>query len=786
MIRNYLTIAVRNLLRNKVFSFINIFGLALGLSCSMLILLWVQDELTWDRFLPSIDRLYRVYINRPGDDGIFTQTTVQLPLWEELKSSPGVRYVSPTGNGPKNTTLAYQDIRIEKLSHWVGEDFLKMFPFAFIEGSPEQKLDDASSIVLTESTAQALFGDGKALGKVIRLDNKADLKVSAVIQDPPRNSTLQFECLIPFNTVMAMDPGYKTALSFWENASYHMYIEVEPNADVSQLQSRLRGVIKASKDYTEEEVMIFPLQRSRLYSEFVNGKSVGGAITYVRIFMVTAIMILALACINFINLATARSEKRAKEVGIRKTVGSDRKQLVLQFLIETVSMSVMSFLLAIVLVEGLLPFFNTLVNKELAVDYMDPLVWGVTIVFILLTGVASGSYPAFFLSSFKPIAVLKGKLGVGKHGALPRKVMVTMQFFFSIALLISTVVIYSQINYIRNRETGYDKNNLLVIPATGDIQEKYEIIKNDLLQKSLATAVSAASSPTTALQAWSMPRWQGQRQDQQDFYAIISLAHDYTETINVDIMCGRTFNAAFNDSSSIILNQAAVNHMELKDPIGAVIHLNGRDYTVVGTMADIIMDSPYHPAAPTLFLYKPKSADNILVRLPQEESLSQVMSGIEEVFKEHNPAFPFSFDFVDESFKAKLSAEELTGKLANLFAILAVVISCLGLFGLSAFAAEQRTKEVGIRKVLGATVTGIVSLFSKDFSKLVIFAFLLAAPMTWWIMNQWLQQFTYRVEVEWWMFASTGGLVILLTWIIVGSQAAKAAAVNPARSLKNE
>jgi ABC-type antimicrobial peptide transport system permease subunit len=752
----------------------------------MLILLWVQDELTWDRFHPSIDRLYRVYINRPGDEGIFTQTTVQLPLWEELKTTPGIRYVSPTNKDPENTTLAYQDVRIEKLSHRVGEDFLKMFPFAVIEGSQEQKLDDASSIVLTESTAQALFGNGKALGKVVRVDNKADLRVSAVIQDPPRNSTLQFECLIPFNTAMAMDPGYKTALSFWENASHHMYVEVEPNVDVSQLQSRLRDVIKANKDYTQEEVMIFPLHRSRLYSEFVNGKSVGGAITFVRIFMVTAIMILVLACINFINLATARSEKRAKEVGIRKTVGSDRKQLVLQFLIETILMSVMSFLLAIVLVEGLLPFFNALVNKELAVDYMDPLVWEMAFVFILLTGVASGSYPAFFLSSFKPIAVLKGKLGVGTQGALPRKVMVTMQFFFSIGLLISTIVIYSQINYIRNRQTGYNKNNLIVIPATGDIQAKYEIIKNDLLQKSLATSVSAASSPTTALQAWSLPRWQGQREDQMDFYAIISLDHDYIETIDAEVLRGRTFDEMFTDSASMILNQTAVNHMELKDPIGASVHLNGRDYTVVGVMNDIIMGSPYHPAAPTLFLFRPERADNILVRLPQEVSLSQVMKGIEGVFKEYNPAFPFSFDFVDETFSDKLAVEELTGKLANLFAILAIVISCLGLFGLSAYAAEQRTKEVGIRKVLGATLTGIVSLFSKDFSKLVVIAFLLAAPLTWWIMNQWLLQYSYRVEVEWWMLASTGGLTLLLTWLIVGLQAAKAAAVNPARSLRNE
>lgn len=784
MLRNYFTIVFRNLLRNKVFSFINIFGLALGLACSMLILLWVHDELTWDRFYPNIDQLYRVYINRPDDNGIYTQNTVQLPLWEALKTSRDIKYVSPSKYDL--ITLTYDDTRIEKLTQIVGEDFLKMFPFTLVQGSGEQALNDASSIVLSLSTAQALFGNEKAIGKVIRVDNKIDLKVSAVVQDPPSNSTLQFQCLIPFKAAMAMDPGHIELLAYWENASYLMYVEVERNANILQLQSRLKGLIKAHKRDTDEELLLFPLKQSRLYSEFVNGKSVGGAITYVRIFMGTAILILALACMNFINLATARSVKRAKEVGIRKTVGSDRKQLVLQFLSETVLMAVMAFATAIAIVQGLLPFFNTLVNKKLAVDFTDPFIWGVAIGFILLTGIASGSYPAFFLSSFRPAVVLKGKLGAGKHGTLPRKVMVTLQFFFSIGLLISTVVIYSQINYIRNREIGYDKNNLLRVPASGDIQAKYEIIKNDLLQKSLAKSVSASSSPVTEIHGWSMPRWQGQRDDQMDFYGFVSIGHDYPETLNVEVLQGRAFNKNFNDSASMILNQAAVNHMELKNPIGAVVTLNSKDYTVVGVLDDIIMASPYHPAVPTLFLFKPESQDNILIRLPQEASLHQVMNGIEKVFKEHNPAFPFTFDFADESFKEKLAVEELTGKLANLFAILAIVISCLGLFGLSAFAAEQRTKEVGIRKVLGATVAGILSLFSKDFSKLVVIAFLLAAPITWWIMNQWLQQYTYRIAVEWWMFAATGGLVLFLTWAIVGWQAAKAAMVNPTKSLRNE
>lgn len=784
MIRNYLTIAFRNLLRNKAFSFINIFGLALGLACSIFILLWVQDELNWDRFHPNIDQLYRVYINRPGDHGTFTQTAVQLPLWEELKTTPGIGAVSPTKN--LNVTLAFDDARIETSSYIVGDDFLKMFKFALIEGSGDEVLNDPSSIVLTRSTAQALFGNEMAVGKAIRIDNKADWKVSAVVEDPPQNSTLQFEALIPFKAAATLLPDLNYALTFWENSSFEMHIEVEPNADVSQLQSRIRDIIKTHSSNKEQELLLFPLRQSRLYSEFENGQSVGGAILYVRIFMITAIMILALACINFINLATARSEKRAKEVGIRKTVGSDRRQLVFQFLSETVLMAVLSFIMAIVLVEGFLPSFNSLINKNLAVDYKDPIVWGMAVVFILITGVVAGSYPAFFLSSFRPIAVLKGKLVSGKQGVLPRKVMVTMQFFFSIALLISTVVIYNQIDFIKKRKIGYDKNNLLMVPATGDMMNKYEIIKDNLLQKSLATSVSTSSSTVTTIPAWSMPSWDGQREDQQGFYAVISIGHDYVKTLGVHMLQGRAFSDQFNDSTSMILNQTAVDQMELKNPIGTKVRINGHEYTVVGVMDDIMMGSPYHPAARTVFLFTPSWMDNVLIRLPETASLSKVMSGIDKVFKEYNPAFPFTFQFADESFGEKFVTEELTGKLASLFAILAIVICCLGLFGLSAYAVERRTKEVGIRKVLGASMTGIVALFSKDFTKLVVIAFLCAAPLTWWIMDRWLQQFTYRVTVEWWMVVSTGAVALLLTWVIVGLQSAKAAMVNPVKSMRNE
>lgn len=470
MLRNYLTIAYRNLIRNKAFSMTNILGLAIGLACSILILLWVQDELSWDRFHKEIDRLYRVYMNRPGDNGTFTQTVVPLALWEALEETPGVQYVTPNNTGAE-VTLAYDDLSLTKSFYYAGPDFIKMFSFNLLEGSPESQLDDASSILLTQSTAESLFGHERALGKVIRMDNRIDLTVSGVISDPPANSTLQFQCIIPFKVIMSLEPRYKEDLSRWDNSSYFMYICLDESVDAGEVQARIRNMINDHVPEAKAELLLYLLEDTRLHSEFENGKSVGGAIAYVRIFTIIAVLILALGCINFTNLATARSEKRAKEVGIRKAVGSNRYQLVLQFLSETLVITVISFGITICLVEALLPAYNHLVGKTLSVDYASPLIWSLAVTFILLTSLASGSYPAFFLSSFKPVAVLKGRLTNAMRGNMPRKIMVITQFFFSIGLVTGTIVIYSQLRYVKNRQTGYDTNNLLTVPVTATFRK---------------------------------------------------------------------------------------------------------------------------------------------------------------------------------------------------------------------------------------------------------------------------------------------------------------------------
>jgi ABC-type antimicrobial peptide transport system permease subunit len=785
MIRSYLITAYRNMLRSGLSSIINVFGLALGLACTVYILLWVQDELSWDRFHSRIHQLYRVYMNRPGEGGTFTQTVVPLALWDELRAARGIEHVSPTNTGT-TVTLEHGKTRTEKSCLYAGEDFLKMFDFKIVGGSADGKLGDASSIVLTRSTARALFGDQLAVGKVIRMDNRADLTVSTVVEDPPHNSTIQFDCLIPFKVIMALEPWYKSALNKWDNSSFYMYVELQSGVTVPDLDPHLREVIKDHDPDSKAELLFFPLQDSRLYSRFENGESVGGSVIYVRIFTVVAFLILAIACINFTNLTTARSENRAKEVGIRKASGSSRKQLIVQFLTETFLTTLLAFLITVGLVQGLLPAYNRLVNKPLSIDYTSPAVWAVAIAFLLFTALASGIYPAFFLSAFRPIRALRGRLATGKSGKRLRQVMVTLQFFFSIGLVLTSIVIYEQLEFAKHRDIGYDGSHLLMVPATGEISKHYDAIRNELVSKSLASSVTFSSSPVTDIYSWSRAEWQGQRDDQKDFFGIISIGADYAETLHTSVIEGREFGSIASDSSRILLNEAAVDYMDLKDPVGKNVRFNDREYTVVGVLKDMVMTSPFAPTTRTVFFSIPGWMSHVLIRLPENRDTHVAIKEIEGVFKAHNPAFPFSYSFADEEFDRKFQNEEMLGDLSKIFSALAIVISCLGLYGLSAFAAEQRTKEVGIRRVLGASAGSILILFSRDFSKLVLLAFILSAPITWWFMNEWLQHYTYRVTLTWWMPALAGLFALVLTWIIVGIQAARAATANPTASLRNE
>lgn len=786
MIKNYFLIVLRNLTKNGFYSFINIGGLAIGLACSMVILLWVHDELSYDDFQANRDRLFRVNLNGQGDAGMYTQMAAPLALWEELKTDPGIEYVTPTNWG-QTYLLTNGDKKLYKRGYYAGDDFLKMFTFKALKGQPDGKLNDPSSIVLTESTAKALFEDVDPIGKVLRVDDRVDLTVTAVVADVPDNSSFTFECIVPFQTYMNREPWVKNSLTNWGNNSFNIYVQMRKEVNPADVEARVKDVIKKHDEGTSFEVTFHGMSRWRLYSEFENGKSVSGKIVYVRLFSIIAVFIVLIACINFMNLSTARSERRAREVGIRKSIGSRRAQLVLQFFGETFFIAVLAFVLAIVMTEVLLPFFNTIVNKQLTIDYGNKLFWIGSLMIVLFTSILAGSYPALYLSSFQPAVVLKGKMQAGKTGNMPRKIMVTTQFFFSIALIICTLVVYYQIQHLKDRPVGYDQNNLITVSNAGDVAKNYEAIKQELLEKGIAAGVTSSNSPITAIYAFMGDvDWSGRREDQRSAMATVAVNHDYTSTMGISLKAGRDFNEQFADSTSMMLNEAAVEYMGLKEPIGEKIRWGDRVYTVVGVVRDIVMGSPNQSVDPTMFVFDPSWMSDVTIRLSVNKSTADALAGVQAVFEKYNPNYPFSYRFSSEDFERKFNDIQLIGRLANVFSVLAILISCLGLFGLAAFTAEQRTKEIGIRKVLGASLSSVVVLIAREFSLLVILAFVIAAPVSYYVMNNWLEQYSYRISLEWWIAGVAGVSVLSIALLVVSLQALKAGLSNPVHSLRSE
>ena len=787
MLKNYFLITLRTLQKNGVYSFINIAGLSIGLACSILILLWVADELSWDNFHEKKNNLHRVYLNGHGDNGIYTQMAIPLPLWDEFKQNqPLVKHVAPTNWGG-TFLLTHGEQRLYKRGYYAGEDFLKMFTFPMVKGSAEQ-LSDPSTIVLTKSTATALFGDEDPMGKIVRVDDAVDLTVTGVVEDVASNSSFEFECLMPFTTYMNREPWVKNARNQWGNNSFNLYVELQDGSSIDDLESSVKNVVKKATNGEEDiEVTFLPMDRWRLYDSFENGKSVSGLIIYVRMLSIIAIFILVIACINFMNLSTARSERRAREVGIRKSIGSRRKELIFQFLGETFLISLIAFIVAIGFVEVTLPFYNTLVGKNLAIDYANPLWYALSLAVITITGLLAGSYPALYLSGFKPALVLKGRMQAGKSGAIPRKAMVTLQFFFSIALIIGTMVIHFQLGHLKSRPTGYDMNNLMIVSSTGDIPKNFNAIKNDLLSRGLAESVTSSSSPITAIYSYNDGlEWSGKRENQRGSFATVAVGHDYTKTIGIPMVEGRDFSENFVDTVSMILNEAAVAYMGLKNPVGEKIRFWNNTFTVVGVMKDVVMISPSRSVDPTVFIFEPSWRSDLSIRLSGNMGAHDLVPQIEKIFKQHNPAYPFVYRFTDDEFARKFADIERIGNLSNLFSMLAILISCLGLFGLAAYTAEQRTKEIGIRKVLGATISHIVYLVSRDFTALIILSFILAAPLAAWLMTNWLSQFQYRIAITWWMIGGAGVLAFLVALMVVSFQAIKAAVANPVDSLRNE
>ncbi len=785
MIKNFLKIAWRNIFRNKGFSITNVLGLTIGMTCTMLIVLWVQDELSFDKFHKNHDTIYQVMATRDFKNQVMTDPNMVLPLAGALeKGYPQIKNAVVT-TYPESHVFTYGDQQVKKTGLTVGGGFFDMFSFKPVKGNLSAVMNDPSSIALTQSTAKAFFGNDDPLGKVLRIDNTTDLKVTAVVADPPGNSSLQFDFVKPFNPT---EPYVKQQMSDWVNSSWKVYIQAATGTNPAVLD-KIINQVKKQHDPNDavSTYFTFPMNKWRLYSDFKNGKNVGGMIEYVRLFSVIAIIILLVACVNFMNLSTARSEKRAKEVGVRKTLGSGKKQLVLQFYAESLILAVIAFVFSVMAVYLLLPSFNQLIGKHLVLHIWQPYFWLGAVTIIVFTAVVAGSYPALYLSSFNPVRVLKGSFLPGKKALIPRRILVVTQFVISILLISATIVVYQQIQHVKNRDLGYNPNNLIMVPSSPDVNKNFIVIRQELLNSGLVAAVNRTFSPLTEVW-WKSPSpdWEGKPASANMIFTGFSTDVDFTKTVGVKMLMGKDFSGMPADSSAMLLNKAAVDAMGLNNPVGMQLRYGSRTYTVTGVIENVVMESPYSPVEPMMIYYRPNDANVVNIRLADHVQPQKALAVIGNVFKKYNPSVPFEYSFTDQEFGKKFITEELISRLTNIFAGLAIFICCLGLAGLASFTIEKRIREIGIRKVVGASVEQILLLISKEFLRLVLLAFVIAVPLSWWTMHDWLQKYEYRVNISAWMFGVVGAAILLLTLGVVSLITLRAARTNPVKSLRSE
>ena len=786
MLKNYFKIAIRNLMRNKIFSLTNLIGLSLGCTCTIFILLWVYDELTYDKFHNNYSEIYQVLANRDYNNQIFTDKNMVFPLATSLEQELPEVEKAVMSSYAESHILAFGDTKQRKEGMTVSEDFFEMFTWQFIEGNGQVALQDASSIVLTESAAKSLFGQEDPLHKTIKIDNNNEFTVTAILKDVPGNSTFQFDYIHLFNY---SDENLQRAMTNWTNSSWNVFLQVKPGTDPNQLSQKITD-IKIKNNPPDKEIseyFAFPMSKWRLYSEFKDGVNTGGMISYVRLFSIVAVIILLIACVNFMNLSTARSERRAKEVGIRKTLGSGKKQLMLQFFFESMILTLLAFFVSVLTVSLLMPWFNQLSDKTLSLDLGSPVFWTISLTVVICTGVIAGSYPAIYLSSFNPVKILKGTFLTGGKAVMPRNILVVGQFVISILLISCTLIIYKQIQHIKNRDIGYNPDNLIMISSSDDIQKNFSGIKDELLKTGMVQATTRTFSPITSIWWRSQsPDWNGKPSDMNLLMAAMYSDVDFSETMGVKMLQGTDFTGMPSDSSAMILNLAAVEAMGLEEPIGMEMRYGGSNFTVIGVTDNIVMDSPFNPVDPMMIYFDPNTTYSVSIRLKEGTPVQAGLQSIEEVFRKYNPAVPFEYKFVDQEFEQKFLSEDLVSKIITIFSGLAIFICCIGLAGLASFTIEKRTREIGVRKVLGATISQVLLLVSKDFLKLVLIAFVIAVPFAYWQMNKWLESYTYHTSISIWLFLVVGIGVLLLSLVIVSLNTLRAALTNPVQSLRSD
>ena len=785
MFRNYFKTAIRNLLRNKTFSFLNIIGLSVGITCAALIFLWVEDETNYDSVNIKKSVLYQVYQNQTSEGNTLTINATPGPLARGIKDEiPGIKNTCRT-TWPQNILFNRGEKKINQNGLYADSSIFSMFTLSFIQGRADFAFIQINSLVITKKMAEKFFGhENNIIGKTLKINGDEDYIVTGVIQDLPENSTLQFDWLSPFQIHFKNNPW----LQYWGSNGIRTFTELNPKADVTTINKKLHNYIHSKDAMAISRPFLFSMNDWRLRSDFSDGTQSGGRVQFVRLFSIIAWIILLIACINFMNLSTARSEKRAREVGVRKVLGAARGLLIRQFLSEALLMSMISVFIAVVLTYLILPSFNVMVEKNLLPGFGNPSHIISLFAIGIVCGFTAGCYPSFYLSSFNAVAVLKGLQLKASSSAFIRKGLVVVQFTISVILIISTIIIYQQIQHVKTRPLGYNKDNLVQVSLTDVMKKNYPAIRQDML--GTGNIQNIAESMLSVLYMGSTASdflWQGKNINDQIVVTQDWINPEYIPTTNMKIIQGRNFySSAGHDSTSTIVNETLAKLIDRGNAIGKILKRGKKNFTIVGVTSDVIYGDMYGKGSPMVFFCYPENFNYLYISLRNNGNTEQALAKTCSILKKYDAGYSNDYTFVDDEFNNIFQSEKLTSKLSGIFAILAVFISCLGLFGLAAYMAERRTKEIGIRKVLGASVSGITRLMSGDFLKLVVISCLIAFPIAWWLMNNWLNSYAYRIKISWWIFLVAGFISILISLITISFQAIKAAYANPIKSLRTE
>lgn len=794
MIRNFLKTAWRNILRSKGYSAINIGGLATGMAVALAIGLWVVDELSFNKYFQHYDRIAQVWQHATFNGELSSQIANPGQMGPEIRTRYGsdFKYVVQA-SWPGNHLFSIGNKAVSQNGIYFEPEAPEMLTLKMIRGS-RQGLKDPHSVLLSASAAEAIFGRDDPMNKTVKLDRSQVVKVTGVYEDFPDNTTFRdIKVIMPWELWVIQNPWTKQMQNPWGSNFSQTFAQIADNAVMEEVSNKIRNV-KLDKVGPEEkryqwQVFLHPMSKWNLYSEFKNGINTGGNIRYVKLFTAIGIFVLILACINFMNLSTARSEKRAREVGIRKAIGSLRWQITRQFFLESYMVVMLAFILAIGLVSLLLPLFNDVAGKKIPMPWSNGIFWLSCIAFIVVTGLLAGSYPALYLSSFQPLQVLKGTFKAGKNAAIPRRVLVVLQFTVSVILIIGTIIVHQQIQHAKDRPIGYQRNGLVTVGMEREVKEHYDAVRNELKQSGAIVEVAASYSPLTGV--WNTNGgfdWEGKDPNLAVDFPNNAVTVDFGKTVHWKIKNGRDFSREFaTDSSAFIINESAAKFFGFENPVGKMLKWDDQPFTIIGVVEDIMQESPFYPVRPTLYhmgIYD--NMNNLIMKLNPERSVASSVKSIEQVLKRYAPEVPFSYRFVDEDFGSKFLAEERIGKLSSYFAVLAVLISCLGLFGMASFVAEQRTKEMGIRKVLGASVSNLWRLLSAEFIMLVLLSCIIAVPVAYYYLDSWLANYDYRINISWVVFVMAAILALLITIATVSFQAIRAAMMNPVKSLRTE